>query len=208
MSARGEAARFRRRRLSGQGIVWLGAAALLLTAGSLRAQELVRLDPARTTIGFTLGATMHTVHGAFKLKSGEIRFNPATGKASGAIVVDATSGNTENGSRDKKMHRDVLESSKYSEIVFRPERVEGTLAAEGTSEVKVAGLLWLHGQDHAVALDLKVERSAGGDLTVSTKFPVPFVSWGLKDPSSFLLRVDKIVNVEVHAAGRMERAAP
>lgn len=183
-------------------------AGIFLAAGAARAQQTtVKLDPARTTIGFTLGATVHTVHGAFKLKTGEIRFDPATGQASGEIVVDATSGDTRNGLRDKKMHREVLESGKFPEIVFTPRHVEGTLAPQGSSQVKVAGSMRLHGQAHEMTLDFTVEEGAGGDLTATTQFPVPFVNWGLKDPSTFLLRVDKSVKVEVRAAGRVERPA-
>src|SRR5215472_12156569 len=67
-------------------------------------------DPAQTRADFTLSASFHTVEGNFKLKRGEIRFDPGSGKITGQIVFDAASGQTGNGSRDKKMHRDVLQS--------------------------------------------------------------------------------------------------
>jgi polyisoprenoid-binding protein YceI len=77
----------------------------------LHAQEAVlELDPAQTHIEFTLAGALNTVHGTFKLKSGTIRFDPATGKA-GGLVVGVTSGNSGGGSRDHKMHKDVLASS-------------------------------------------------------------------------------------------------
>ena len=82
----------------------------LFFASQLCAQQMqVDLDPARTTIEFTLPATLHTVHGSFKLKSGTIRFDTAIGVASGEIIADATSGNTGNKGRDKKMHAAVPE---------------------------------------------------------------------------------------------------
>ncbi len=63
----------------------LAAISMLSFAPASVAQEtLVTLDPAGAQIEFTLGATLHTVHGSFKLKHGEIRFDPATGSASGA----------------------------------------------------------------------------------------------------------------------------
>ena len=47
------------------------AALSLASAG--RAQEIVvQLDPAQTKIEFTLGSTLHTVEGTFKLKRGTI----------------------------------------------------------------------------------------------------------------------------------------
>ena len=89
----------------------------------------LQLDPAHTTVKISLGASLHTVHGTFQLKSGTLQLDTASGKVSGAIAVDAKSGETGNGSRDRKMHKDVLESERYSEILFRPDRLEGTVAA-------------------------------------------------------------------------------
>jgi hypothetical protein len=82
-------------------------AAALLRSSPLRAQEIATLDPVQTEIHYTLGPTMHTVHGTFKLKSGIIHFDPTSGKADGAIVVDAT--NSDNEGRDSKMHREILD---------------------------------------------------------------------------------------------------
>ena len=99
--------------------------AALLSEPSLRAQEITAaIDPAQTQIEFTLSAVLHTVHGTFKLKEGVIRFDPASGKAGGAIVVDATSGDTGNKDRDKarnRWHQEVLESKKFPRsILLRP----------------------------------------------------------------------------------------
>ena len=96
----------------------LVVACLVIFAPALHAQEsVITLDPAATKIEFTLAATMHTVHGTFKLKNGEIHWDPATGRVSGAIVIDATSGNTDNTSRDKNMHTQILESAKLPKIL-------------------------------------------------------------------------------------------
>src|ERR1700683_4060962 len=85
-------------------------AVFVLLGSSASAQEsTVKLDPAQTTIEFTLDSTLHTVHGTFKLKSGHISFDTATGKAGGEIIVDATSGDSDNKGRDKKMHHEILE---------------------------------------------------------------------------------------------------
>jgi polyisoprenoid-binding protein YceI len=190
----------------------LALGCLFLFAVPLRAQEtVVRFEPAGSTIGFTLGATMHTVHGTFKLKSGEIHVDPATGKASGAIVVDATSGDSGDSSRDHNMHANVIESAKFPEIVFSPARITASaghtiaesLAGKGTSQLQAAGTFTLHGQPHDMTLNLAVENNGNGSLRISTDFPVPYVKWGLKSPNTFLLRVSDTVQLEIQAAARI-----
>lgn len=181
--------------------------ALVAIAGfstPVRAQEtLVALDPAQTKITFTVDTTLHMVHGTFKMKHGEIRFDPATGKASGSIVVDAVSGNSENEGRDKKMHHEVLESDKFSEIVFTPTEVHGRIAPAGTSEVEVPGMIRMLGKDHEFKVTFSVESVNGREVHASTHFTVPYKKWGLKNPGNFLLHVNDNVEVEVHAVGQL-----
>src|SRR6202030_3781855 len=95
-------------------------------------------------------STMHTVHGTFTLKHGTLRLDPATGSVAGELVVDANSGASGNESRDHRMAREILESAKYPEIVFRPDRMEGALAAAGKSQVKLHGAFSIHGAQHDV----------------------------------------------------------
>jgi polyisoprenoid-binding protein YceI len=177
-------------------LIALTCATVLIPAA--RAQEtVVNLDPAQTKIEFSVDSTLHTVHGTFKLKSGTIRFDPATSKASGSIVVDATSGDSDSTARDKKMHQEVLESGKFPEITFTPNRVQGSVTKDGTSNVDVSGVFRLHGQDHDLTLKISVVPGSGGRMQVTVDFGVPFIDWGLKDPSNFILHVSKTVNVHV-----------
>jgi polyisoprenoid-binding protein YceI len=170
----------------------------LATAGSLEAQTVaLRIDPAQTQVEFTLGAVLHTVHGTFRLQRGEMSFDPATGSASGELVVDATSAASGNDARDKDMHTKVLESGRYPEIVFRPDRVVGKVAAEGPSQVRLHGIFSIHGAEHEIEIPAEVE-AAGGQYRATVKFSVPFVEWGMKDPSTLFLRVDKRVDITIH----------
>lgn len=177
----------------------------LFAAPYTHAQESVfTLDPSKSTVEFTLGASLHTVHGTFKLKSGEIHFDPAKGTASGAIVVDALSGESGNEGRDKKMHQEILETPKFSEIVFVPSRVQGAIAPQGTSQVAVTGVMKLHGNDHEMTLNFAVQPGTPGQAAQATAtFSVPYVKWGLKNPSTFFLRVTDSVDVDVHASGQL-----
>jgi polyisoprenoid-binding protein YceI len=145
---------------------------------------------------------LHTVHGTFQLKSGNIRFNPATGAATGLVVVDTTSGNTQNEGRDHKMHREVLESAKYPEATFSPNRISGEFHREGESRVQVSGVLRLHGSDHPVTVDIPVQVH-GNVLTAATRMVIPYVAWGLKNPSTFILRVSDKAEMDVKTTGRL-----
>ncbi len=184
--------------------VFFGIMALLLAdaAAMAQKQQVVGFDPVSTTVEFTLGDVLHTVHGTFKLKSGVIRFDPVTGVASGALVIDATSGDSGNKSRDKKMHRDILESDKYPEIVFIPQYVFGSVPAQGRSQVSVQGLFRMHGSEHPLTLIVPITIK-GNQLSANTQFLVPYQSWGLKNPSTFILRVSDQVQINIAANGRI-----
>lgn len=181
--------------------------ASLSNAPVARAQDSsVALDRGQAKIEFTLGSTLHTVHGTFALKNSTLRFDPASGKISGTVVADATSGESGNSGRDSRMHREILESVKFPEIVFTPSQITGAVAAQGTSKVEVSGRFRLHGQEHD--LKVPVEIAADGQkLQLAMHFVIPYVQWGLKNPSNFVLHVSDKVDVEIHAAGRMETAA-
>ena len=180
---------------------------LLVLLPSLAAAQQVKvdLDPAQTKIEWTLVATMHTVHGTFKLKSGSITFDAKTGDASGELMVAAASGETDNASRDKKMQKDVLESQRYPDITFVPKHVTGKLAEHGASDIQVQGVFRIHGADHDLTLSMSVEQT-GDQVKASTNFVVPYQEWGMKNPSTFLLTVEKTVNVSVSAVGHITTA--
>jgi polyisoprenoid-binding protein YceI len=162
------------------------------------------IDPAKSAVHFTLGAVLHTVHGTFRIKNGTLRFDPGSGKMSGQIAVDVRSGNTGEATRDRQMHANVLESDRFPDAVFLPDRVNGRVASSGEFEVEVHGAMRVHGGDHEMTIPVRV-RIQDGLVTARAKFAVPYVAWGMKDPSNVLLRVDKSVNVEVTLEGNVVR---
>jgi|SRR5579863_5037436 len=185
--------------------VFAGPAALILAPGCRAQESVLQLDPAQTKIEFSLTGNFHTVHGTFALKSGSIHFDPSSGKISGAIVVDAASGESGNNGRDKKMHREILESAKFPEIVFKPAQFTGRVASDGPSKVEISGQFRLHGQDHDVTLPIEIQAD-GKNLQINTHLDIPYVQWGLKNPSNFLLRVSDKVGVDIRATGRLQSA--
>jgi polyisoprenoid-binding protein YceI len=176
----------------------------LTLAQAARAQELsVLIDPAQSKVEYSLGSTMHTVHGTFSIKNGSVHYNPVSGQIGGTIVVDATSGQSGNNSRDSRMHREILESDKFPEIAFSPTKLTGAVAADGTSKVEVSGRFRLHGQEHDVTLpaEIKIE---GKNLSITTHMDIPYIQWGLKNPSNFLLHVSDTVKIEIQARGHVQ----
>lgn len=186
----------------------LGAAGLALWVAAAAAAEERRLvlDPEATEIGFRLGATLHTVEGSAKLERGAVVFDPATGAASGEIVIDARSLDTGNRKRDRVMHARVLESEAYPTIVFVPDQLEGRLDEAGASPIRLRGELRIHGAAHPSLLAAEV-RADGDGLTGTARLTVPYVALGMSDPSKLLLRVAKEVEVEIRLSGRLEGGA-
>jgi len=64
------------------------------------------------------------------------------------------------------------------------------------------GLLALHGIKQEIVVDSEVLLQ-GDEVKISGYFVVPYVDWGLKDPSLWLLRVDKQVAINVHTQGHL-----
>ncbi len=160
----------------------------------------IEFNPAKCTVQFALGALLHTVQGTFNVKDATVRFDPASGLASGQIAVDVRSGQTGERARDRQMHGEVLESNRFPDAVFSIDRVKGRLAPSGDSQVEVHGSLRIHGGKHEMTIPVRV--NVQNDLVTATaKLAVPYVAWGMKDPSNLLLRADKTVEVEVALTG-------
>ena len=194
---------FRRHRVTVTLAVLAGLAALILAPAS-RAQDFtVQIDAAQTKIEFSLGGNFHTVHGKFALKSSAIHFDPSTGKMGGTIVVDATSGESGNGGRDARMHREILESAKFPEIVFTPLHITGAVASEGASKVEISGRFRLLEQDHEVTLPADI-KAAGRESANYDSHRDSLCPMGIENPSNFFLRVSDKVAIEIQAARRIE----
>ena len=163
----------------------------------------VHLDPAGTQIHWTLADPLHTVHGTFALKGGLITIDPQTGMAQGEVIIDVTSGQSGSPSRDRRMHRDVLESTKFPQAIFHPETVTGAIHPGTSQNVTVKGTFTMHGSDHPLELPMAIQVT-GKDAVATTHFAVPYVAWGMKDPSSALIHVAKQVDVEVVAKGSVD----
>ena len=184
-------------------------AAMWLCVSLEAASQRLRLEftPANTAVNFALGDLLHTVRGSFRLKHGDVECNLPSAAVTGTLVIDASSGQSGNRIRDRKMHREILESARYSEISFRPDRIEGDVAPAGVSTIQVHGIFFLHGADHELTMPVRVQVFPDHWIA-ETHFTIPYVRWGIKNPSAFLLRVSESVEITAHSAGTTPFAAP
>lgn len=171
------------------------------------APAVLTLDPAAATVRFELDSTLHRVHGTVRLVSGEVRFDTEGGDASGRIELDARSADTGSSMRDGVLHDSVLESGRYPQVVFLPERVDVVRRDGSDAVVRIGGHVQIHGDVHPLAIDARVSLD-GDRAEVTGAFPIPYVAWGMQDPGNFVLSVDDTVEVAFEAPGRLAPASP
>ncbi|MGB8260893.1 MAG: YceI family protein [Terracidiphilus sp.] len=180
------------------------ALSLALAAQAPAQHQKFTINPDSSQVTFALGGNAHSVHGTFHVASGAIEFDPGAGSISGSVVVSALSGESGDKGRDKKMQSDVLESAKFAEVTFAPKSYTGAIAASGDSTIHVTGVFTLHGAAHEIAVPMQLHAD-GSNLTARGRFTVPYVQWGLKDPSIFILKVAKDVEIELTLVGTVSK---
>jgi polyisoprenoid-binding protein YceI len=178
------------------------AVSLLFAASAFAQHQTFTVDPNASQVAWALGGSGHHVNGTFHVQSGTIDFDTAAHSISGSIVVAAGSGNSGEPSRDKKMNSEVLDVTHYSEIIFVPQKYDGSIAATGDSTIQVSGTFTLHGTPHDLSVPMQIHID-GDALSAKTHFVVPYVKWGLKDPSVFILKVAKEVDIDLTLVGKL-----
>jgi polyisoprenoid-binding protein YceI len=167
-------------------------------------QQKLVVDTAKSGAHFTLVDTLHTVHGTFKVMPGVVQFNPATGAAGGSIVVDALSGASGNSTRDRRMNKEELKVEEYKTVTFAPVRFAGKFNASGDSTITVHGAFTILGVAHEMDVPMQIQVN-GTQFHASGTFAVPYVKWGLKDPSVFAIKVNKEVQIDLLLVGMLEQ---
>jgi len=175
---------------------------LSLVPVALAQHQTFAVNPDASIVAFSLGASDKPVNGTFHVQSGSIDFDRTTPRISGSVVVAAGSGHSGNDGRDKKMTKDILDAPHFGEVTFVPKSYQGTVAPSGDSTIQVSGTFTLHGTPHELTVPMQIHID-GASLTAKTHFSVPFVQWGLKDPSFFVLKVDKEVGIDLTLAGHV-----
>jgi polyisoprenoid-binding protein YceI len=177
----------------------------LFAVAAVAQQQTFTVNPSASSVGFALTGTGHEVHGTFHVTSGTIQFDRTAPKMSGSIVVSANSGESGDNGRDKNMHQKVLETDRFADVSFQPQSYTGAIAPAGDSTVQVSGIFTLHGTPHDLTVPMQVHID-GQSITAKGSFVVPYVKWGLKDPSVFILKVAKEVHIDLNLAGTLSPA--
>ncbi len=100
------------------------------------------------------------------------------------------------------MKKTILEVDKYPEITFAPAGLEGEVNGL-TAPIKITGWFAIHGDRHQITLPVELKRT-GEEITATTHFLVPYVAWGMRNPSTFILRVKEDVEIQVTAVGTLD----
>ncbi|MGA8530191.1 MAG: YceI family protein [Acidobacteriaceae bacterium] len=180
------------------------AFAVMLAPAALAQHQTFVVNPEASEVQMTLNTTHEVVHGTFHIESGSIEFDRSNPKMSGSVVVLAGSGKTGNGSRDKKMNNDVLKVDQYTTVSFAPKTYTGTMAARGDSTIQVTGIFTLLGTPHEITIPILVHFE-GTTATAKAHFAVPYIQWGLKNPSFLFWKADSDVAIDLFLTGRLSQ---
>ena len=180
------------------------ALAVLLTPDAMAQQQTFVANPDGSEVKMTLKTTHEVVNGTFHLQSGSLTFDRSAAKILGSVVVTAGSGKTGNGSRDKKMNKDILKVDQYATIAFEPKTYTGTIAATGDSNLQVTGMFTLLGTPHQITIPILVHIE-GTAATAKAHFVIPYVKWGLKNPSFLVWKAEDDVAIDLFLDGRLSK---
>ena len=180
------------------------ALAVILALPALAQHQTFVINPDASEVKMTLKTTHELVHGTFHLQSGSIEFDRSTPNMSGSVVVLAGSGKTGNGSRDKKMNHDILEVEQHATVSFEPKSYTGAIAPSGDSTIQVTGIFTLLGTPHEITIPIVVHLE-GTTAAANAHFVVPYIQWGLKDPSFMFWKADKDVAIDLNLVGSISQ---
>jgi polyisoprenoid-binding protein YceI len=180
------------------------ALAVILAPAALAQHQTFAVNPDASEVKMTLKTTHELVNGAFHIQSGSVEFDRSTPTMSGSVVVLAGSGETGNGSRDKRMKKLVLQVEQHATVSFEPKSYAGVVAPSGDSTIQVTGIFTLLGTPHEITIPMLVHLE-GTTATAKAHFVLPYIQWGLKDPSFLFWKADKDVAIDLFLTGQLSK---
>jgi polyisoprenoid-binding protein YceI len=174
----------------------------MLAPAALAQHQTFAVNSDASEVKVTLNTTHEVVNGTFHIQSGSIEFDRSASKMSGSVVVLAGSGKTGNDSRDKKMNKDILKVDQYTSISFAPKTYTGAIAPSGDSTIQVSGVFTLLGTPHDLTIPMQIHMD-GSKATARAHFIIPYVQWGLKNPSFMFWKAENDVAIDLNLVGQI-----
>jgi len=178
------------------------ALAITLLTTALAQHQTFTINPDTSDVEIKLNTTHEVVNGTFHIQSGTIDFDRTASHISGIVIVAAATGKTGNGSRDKKMNRDILKADQFATVTFAPKSYTGTIPTSGDSTIQVSGVFTLLSTPHDLTIPMLIHID-GPKATAKAQFVVPYVKWGLKNPSFLIWKADNDVAIDLNLAGQI-----
>jgi polyisoprenoid-binding protein YceI len=173
---------------------------VLAFSAAAQANETFRIDPSRSTIGFTVRHMLGTAKGKFSKFSGTIvvdRDNPE--RSSVSVTISTASIDTGIAKRDEHLRGELFNAAKYPEITFKSRRVKQA----GANTAEIIGDFTMHGVTRGIVLNVELLPPAGGSRWRVTTAPLKRSQFGLvfsKSAETVSMIADEVtVDIEIEA---------
>lgn len=100
------------------------------------------------------------------------------------------------------MDKEILKVNQYAWITFAPRTYSGTIAPSGDSSIQVSGTFTLLGSTHDLTIPVQIHID-GSMTTARSQFVIPYVQWGVKNPSFLFWKADNDVAIDFNMAGEI-----
>ena len=161
------------------------------------------VNPDASKVAFSLGGNAHHVDGTFHVQSGSIDFDRTRANH---LRLGGCRGRQRQQRRSGPGQEDELRRSRRGALcrnLLCAQELSGNRCGQrAIPPSKSAAYSPLHGTPHDLTVPMQIHID-GTTLTAKTHFTIPYVKWGLKDPSIFILKVAKEVDIDLTLVGRL-----
>jgi len=178
------------------------ALAITLVPAAFAQHQTFAVNTDASEVKIKLNTTHEVVNGTFHIQSGAIDFDRTASHISGIVIVAAGSGKTGNNSRDKRMNNDILKVDQYTTVSFAPNAYTGTIAPSGDSIIQVSGVFTLLGTAHDLTVPMQIHMD-GSKAAARSHFVIPYVRWGVKNPSFLIWKAENDVAIDLDLIGNI-----
>jgi polyisoprenoid-binding protein YceI len=156
-------------------------------------------DQSQSSISFLVSTTLHPVTGNVRRFSGKVTLPSLSdpSQASVTLTVEASSLDTNNEGRDKKMREGCLEMSRFPTIRFKSLEIRNgskSYSPGQAGKAEILGLLDLHGIQKKITVPVDYNYT-GETLHVTGKAMVRMSDFQIPEPKFLLLRVKDEIEI-------------